>query len=106
MRRLACLVVLVLAGCSRSAERFGAGPGPVAAPVGSGPVAGPVRSGPAAKYAWARSDGQRIAANPELIEEAQADIAACQAESPPRAAQGVPGEPCMRERGYYVRQVE
>ena len=44
--------------------------------------------------------------NPNLIANAQADIAACQAEAPPRAAQGVPGEPCMRERGYYVRLVD
>ena len=57
-------------------------------------------------FAWARSDGQRMAGNPDLIAKAQADIAACQAEAPPRAAKGVPGEPCMRERGYYVRTVD
>ena len=49
--------------------------------------------------------GHRVA-NPELTAQAQADIAECQAETPPRAAWGVPGEPCMRERGYYVRRVE
>jgi hypothetical protein len=47
-----------------------------------------------------------MAANPELIAQAQADIAACQAEAPPRAAQGIPGEPCMTERGYYIRPVQ
>ena len=98
MRWFACLVVvLLLAGCGRSAERVGAV---------QGRVAPPVASTPAETYAWARSDGQRMAANPELTAQAQADIAECQAETPPRAAWGVPGQPCMRERGYYVRRVE
>jgi hypothetical protein len=97
MRRFACLVVLLLVGCSKANERITAVQSPVAAPAGTGP---------AAQYAWARSDGQRMAGNPDLIADAQADIAACQAEAPPRAAQGVPGEPCMRERGYYVRPME
>lgn len=47
-----------------------------------------------------------MAANPDLIAKAQADIAECQAEAPPRAARAVPGEPCMRERGYYIRPIE
>jgi hypothetical protein len=89
MRRFACLVVLLLVGCSKSNERVTAVQSPVAAPA---------EAGPAAKYAWARSDGQRIAANPDLIAEAQADIAECQAEAPPRAAQGVPG--CSRRALY------
>jgi hypothetical protein len=97
MRRFTCLVLLLLAGCSKSHERTAAVQGPLAAPVGSGP---------SAIFAWARSDGQRMAANPELIAQAQADIAECQAEAPPRAARGVPGEPCMAERGYYVRSVQ
>ena len=97
MRRFACLVVLLLVGCSKSNERVTAVQSPVAAPAGAGP---------AAQYAWARSDGQRMAGNPDLIADAQADIAACQAEAPPRAAKGVPGEPCMRERGYYIRPVD
>jgi hypothetical protein len=98
MRRFACfMVVLLLAGCGRSAERVGAV---------QERVAPPVASTPAETYAWARSDGQRMAANPELTAQAQADIAECQAETPPRAAWGVPGQPCMRERGYYLRRVE
>src|SRR3954471_24946058 len=61
MRRFACLVVvLLLAGCGRSAERVGA----VQERVAPAP---PVASTPAETYAWARSDGQRMAANPELI---------------------------------------
>ena len=47
-----------------------------------------------------------MAGNPDLIAQAQADIAACQAEAPPRTAKGVPGEPCMRARGYDVRTVD
>ena len=101
MRRFACLVVVLLAGCSRSGERVGAVHDPVVAPVPA-----PAGSTPAVKYAWARSDGQRITASPELTAEAQADLAECQTETPPRAARGVPGEACMRERGYYVRLVE
>jgi hypothetical protein len=97
MRRFACLVVLLLIGCSKANERVTAVQSPGATPA---------RAGPAAQYAWARSDGQRMTGNPNLIADAQADIAACQAEAPPRAAQGVPGEPCMRERGYYVRLVD
>ena len=96
MRVGACLVLLVLVGCSRSSERTTAVPGPV----------GATPAGPSASFAWARSDGQRMAGNPDLIAHAQADIAECQAEAPPRAAKGVPGEPCMRERGYYIRPVD
>jgi len=96
MRVLACLVLLVLVGCSRSSERTAAVPGPAAAPL----------AGPSASFAWARSDGQRMAGNPDLVAQAQADIADCQAEAPPRAAKGVSGEPCMRERGYYIRPVD
>src|SRR3954471_24296722 len=82
MRRFACLVVvLFLAGCGRSAERVGA-----VQERGAPPVA----STPAETYAWARSDGQRMPANPELTAQAQADIAECQAETPPQAARGVP----------------
>ena len=96
MRGFACLALLLLAGCSRSPERAAAVQGRVAAPP----------AGPSAMFAWARSDGQRMAGNPELIGQAQADIAECQAEAPPRAPRGVLGEPCMRERGYYIRPVE
>src|SRR3954462_294462 len=82
MRRFACfVVVLLLAGCGRSAERVGAV---------QERVAPPVASTPAETFAWARSDGQRMAANPELTAQAQADIAECQAETPPQAARGVP----------------
>ena len=96
MRLWACLMLLVLVGCSRSSERSTAVQGRPAVP----PAA------PSASFAWARSDGQRMAGNPDLIAKAQADIADCQAEAPPRAAKGVPGEPCMRERGYYIRPVD
>ena len=96
MRLWACLMLLVLVGCSRSSERSTAAHGRPAAPP----------AGPSASFAWARSDGQRMAGDPDLIAQAQADIAECQAEAPPRAAKGVPGEPCMRERGYYIRPAD
>src|SRR6476660_4582243 len=98
MRLLLCLVLLAAAGCSGRDRTVRAAPGPMA-----GPPAGPAAGG---GFAWARSDGQRMAGNPELTGQAHADIAECQAEAPPRAPWGVPGEPCMRERGYYIRPVE
>ena len=97
MRKLVWLALLVLAGCSGSHDRTAAVQSQGAPPMSSGPSGG---------FAWARSDGQRMAGNTELTAAAQADIAACGAEAPPRAARGVAGEPCMRERGYYIRPVE
>src|SRR5215218_6689995 len=76
MRVLACLVLLVLVGCGRSSERTTAVQGRAAVPP----------AGPSASFAWARSNGQRMAGNPDLVGQAQADIADCQAEAPPRAA--------------------
>ncbi len=96
MRQFACLLLLLVAGCNARERTTAAAP----------PAAVPPSPAPSASFAWARSDGQRMAGNAELSGKAQADIAACGAEAPPRAAQGVPGEPCMRERGYYVRPVE
>src|SRR3954468_10194284 len=98
MRLLLCLILLAVAGCSGRDRTVRMAPGPMAGPAPGGPAAG-------GGFAWARSDGQRMAGNPELTGQAQADIAACGAETPPRAARGVPGEECMRARGYYVRPV-
>src|SRR4051812_21328004 len=103
MRRFACLVVvLLLAGCGRSAERVGAVQERVAPPVASTPAE---TYAPLAEAEIAGPSPQ-VWDHPELTAQAQADIAECQAETPPRAAWGVPGQPCMRERGYYVRRVE
>jgi hypothetical protein len=75
---------------------------PVQAPAPTGPDVG----GSAPKLAWARTDKRLISGNPELTAQAQADIAECYAVSPPvRTAAGVPGEPCMEKRGYYVREL-
>ena len=57
-------------------------------------------------YAWARVDGQRMADNADLSARAQVDLAACKAETPPVAEVGVRGESCMKERGYYVRELD
>src|SRR3954451_23329757 len=67
MRGWACLVLFVLLGCSRLSERSAAVPAPAAVPP----------AGPSASFAWAQSDGQRMAGNPDLIAHAQADIAEC-----------------------------
>ena len=63
-------------------------------------------SGESKTFAWARVDGQRMADNPDLTAQAQANLAACKAETPPVAAVGVRGEACMTERRYYVREVD
>jgi hypothetical protein len=47
-----------------------------------------------------------MADNADLSAQAQADIAACKAETPPIAVAGVRGERCMKERGYYVRDLD
>ena len=56
-------------------------------------------------FAWARIDGQLLSGSPERTAQARSDIAGCKAETPPSAAEGVPGEECMRERGYYIREL-
>lgn len=66
-----------------------------------------LQAAPQAKaFAWARVDGQRMADNADLSAQAQADLAACRAETPPVAVVGVRGESCMKERGYYVRDLD
>ena len=61
---------------------------------------------PEKQLAWARVDGQRMSESPELSAQARADLATCKADSPPRAVTGVRGEECMKEGGYYVRDLE
>jgi hypothetical protein len=88
------LVFLVLAGCVSSEERAAV---PVTAPSPA------VTSG---GLGWARADGQRISGNAELTATARADIARCNAESPPSVPAGARGESCMRTQGYYVRGLD
>ena len=56
-----------------------------------------------AGYMWARSDGQRLTGSASLTVQARSDLSECGAPSPPPAAVGVPGETCMKERGYFIR---
>ena len=56
-------------------------------------------------FAWARIDGQLLSGSQERTAQARSDIAGCKAETPPSAAEGVPGQECMRERGYYIREL-
>ena len=81
-------------GCSRIPD-FNPFPGP-----------GSQAAGPSApNLAWARKDGQLISGNPDLEEQARTDISECGAAIPPvRTRLGAPGETCMNERGYYVRE--
>ena len=58
------------------------------------------------RLAWARNDGRLISGDPNLTAQAQSTIAECGATSPPfRTADGVAGEACMGERGYYLREL-
>ena len=60
---------------------------------------------PSPGLAWARNDGRLISGDTELTNEAQSDISDCGAALPPVRTRGrVVGEPCMNERGYYVRE--
>jgi hypothetical protein len=91
-----CLVgAVLLAGCvsDRQPEKA----------VQTAPAVNPTQ---AKAFAWARVDGQRMADNAELSAQAQADLTACKAETPPVAVVGVRGESCMKERGYYVRDLD
>jgi hypothetical protein len=93
-----------LSACSSSqnVSTLDSGPAPMQ-PEGP-PSAGVPSAG--SKLAWARTDGQLISGSPELTAQARQDIAVCEAASPPvLSANGIVGEPCMEERGYYAREL-
>lgn len=86
---LSLVAVATLAGCSR-------GPAPA---VATAPVAGQSDN-----KAWARIDGRRMAGNPALTRQGQADLTACRTESavnPAAKLYDLPAlEACMQRRGY------
>jgi hypothetical protein len=57
------------------------------------------------QYVWARNDGRRMASDPALLRQGQADQAACRAMA---SAQGLLNMPafvrCMEARGYSRRR--
>src|SRR3954471_2014382 len=57
----------------------------------------PADPAPTKGFAWARIDGQLLSGSPERTAQARSDIAGCKAETPPTAAEGVPGEECGSE---------
>ncbi len=71
------------------------------APLGQTPpvVAAPAISATNDPYTWARVDGQRMADNPLLLKQGQADRQACYAASA-AAASADAYVKCMRSRGY------
>ena len=57
-------------------------------------------------YVWARNDGRRMAANPELLRQGQADQAACRATASTSGTLNLQVfASCMAARGYSPRQV-
>lgn len=76
----------------------------------SGPVAPRVAAAPppaaAENYVWARNDGRRMADNPELLRQGQADQAACRASAGGGGALNMQAfVSCMEARGYSRRPV-
>src|SRR4051794_28397679 len=94
----AAVLILTLTGCASNTPAVAVRAPRQASAVPADPSA---RKG----FAWARIDGQLLSGSPERTTQARSDIAGCKAETPPSAAEGVPGEECMRERGYYIREL-
>ena len=70
-------------------------------------VAAAAAPAPAAEnYVWARNDGRRMAENPELLRQGQADKAACTASASTGGTFSLPAfTSCMEARGYSRRPV-
>lgn len=61
---------------------------------------------PAENYVWARNDGRRMADNPELLRQGQADQAACRASATSAGSLNIAAfTSCMEARGYSRRRV-
>lgn len=57
-------------------------------------------------YVWARNDGRRMAGNPELLRQGQADQAACRATASTSGMLNLQVfASCMEARGYSPRRV-
>jgi hypothetical protein len=69
--------------------------------MGSILLSGCVTTSTIPQLAWVRTDGRKIADDPALLQQGQADIAACSANldvgSPTEAARG-----CMAQKGYVL----
>lgn len=60
---------------------------------------------PAENYVWARNDGRRMADNPELLRQGQADQAACTASATTSGTLNLQiFTSCMESRGYSRRR--
>lgn len=60
---------------------------------------------PAENYVWARNDGRRMADNPELLRQGQADQAACRASASAAGTLNLAAfTSCMESRGYSRRR--
>lgn len=60
---------------------------------------------PAENYVWARNDGRRMAENPDLLRQGQADQATCRASASNSGALNMQAfTSCMEARGYSRRR--
>jgi hypothetical protein len=60
----------------------------------------------AESYVWARNDGRRMADNPDLLRQGQADQAACRASASGASTLDIQAfTSCMESRGYSRRRV-
>ncbi len=63
------------------------------------------RNAPAEEYVWARNDGRRMAANPDLLRQGQIDQSACRASATAGGVLNVAAfTSCMEARGYSRRR--
>ncbi len=70
------------------------------------PASQSVAMPPAENYVWARNDGRRMADNPELLRQGQADQAACRASANSLGTLNLQAfASCMEARGYSRRPV-
>lgn len=85
---------VLLSACSGRMER---GPAMMSQPVAATP--------PAQDYVWARNDGRRMAENPELLRQGQADQSACRDSATMGGSLNMPAfQSCMEARGYSRRR--
>ncbi|MDB5643648.1 MAG: hypothetical protein JWN07_2965 [Hyphomicrobiales bacterium] len=84
---------VLLSACAPTTSRTAMAPQAAATPT-------------AENYVWARNDGRRMAENPELLRQGQADQATCRATASSGGTLNLATfTSCMESRGYSRRQV-
>ena len=98
---LALLLATGMAGCSVSIPSLST---PSSVPAAAAPPE-EAQNGPGHEYVWARRDGQRMAGNPRLQKEGEADRRECEAASSAGRQLDIAAFfRCMNRRGYERRE--